>query len=132
MLKEGKLDSLSDLLAARLIAVETATKQGWSTARHLEIFDGEEEGTAPAHILLAAQKHGKQVEKAGGKGSWPRASNWSSSWSGEGQNKGKGKESKGKGKKGKPKGKWNKGWQPWGSSDKEKKEGKPPGEGAAG
>ena len=37
MLKDGKLDSLSDLLAARLIAVETATKQGWSTARHLEI-----------------------------------------------------------------------------------------------
>lgn len=132
MLKDGKLDSLSDLLAARLIAVETATKQGWSTARHLEIFDGEEEGTAPAHILLAAQKHGKQVEKAGGKGSWPRASNWSSSWSGEGQNKGKGKEGKGKGKKGKPKGKGNKGWQPWGGSDKEKKEGKPPGEGAAG
>ena len=126
MLKEGKLDSLSDLLAARLMAVETATRQGWSTARHLELFDGEDEGSAPAHILLAAQKHGKQVEKAGGKGSWPRSGNWPSTWYGEGQAKGKSKDGKSKGKKGKGKGKGGKSWQAWGASDKEKKDGKNP------
>eukprot|EP00435_Cladocopium_sp_Y103_P058254 s676_g20.t1 len=129
MLKEGKLDSLADLLSARLMAVETATKQGWATARHLEIFDAEDEGPAPAHILLAAQKHGKQVERAGGKGSWPRSQSWPSTWQGDGQAKGKAKENKGKGKKGKGRGKWGKAWQQWGG-DKEKKDGKTPAEGA--
>lgn len=130
MLKEGKLDSLSDLLAARLMAVETATKQGWATARHLELYDGEDEGTAPPHVLLAAQRHGKQVERAGGKGSWPRAPSWPSAWYGEGQGKGRGKDAKGKGKKGKGKGKAGKQWQQWGPGDKDKKDGKNPAEGA--
>ena len=129
MLKEGKLDSLSDLLSARLMAVETATKQGWATARHLELFDGEEEGSAPPHILLAAQKHGKQVERAGGKGSWPRSTGWPSSWSTDSQGRGKGKDQKGKGKKGKGRGKGGKPWQTWGGSDREKKDAKPPAEG---
>eukprot|EP00435_Cladocopium_sp_Y103_P010165 s2010_g2.t1 len=124
LLKEGKLESLSDLLAARLMAVETATKQGWGMARHLEIFDAEDEGPAPAHILLAAQKHGKQVERAGGKGSWPRATSWTSPWQADGQPQGKGKDQKGKGKKGKGKGKW-KGGQVWANQDKDKKEAKP-------
>lgn len=77
MLREGKLDGLGDMLAARLMAVETATKQGWPVARRLEICNTEEEGSTPAHILLAAQRHGKQVEKAGGKGSWGRSQTWS-------------------------------------------------------
>jgi hypothetical protein len=29
LLREGKLDGLGDMLAARLMAVETATWQGW-------------------------------------------------------------------------------------------------------
>eukprot|EP00435_Cladocopium_sp_Y103_P041711 s423_g11.t1 len=78
-LRDGKLDVLADMLAARLIAVDTATRQGWGTARHLEVYDGENDGTAPAHILLAAQKHGRQIERAGGKGSWSRLS-WGSEW----------------------------------------------------
>lgn len=130
MLKEGKLDTLSDLLSARLMAVETSTKQGWNTARHLELYDGEEEGSAPAHILLAAQKHGKQVERAGGKGSWPKSPSWPSNWFGENQTKGKGKDQKGKGKRGKGKGKGGKNWQTWGSGEKDKKDPKGPGEGA--
>ena len=131
MLKEGKLETLSDLLAARLMAVETSTKQGWSTARHLELFDGEDEGSAPAHILLAAQKHGKQVERAGGKGSWQRSPAWPSNWHGEGQGKGKGKEQKGKGKKGKNKGKGGKTWQNWNAGDKDRKDAKAPAEGGS-
>ena len=114
LLREGKLDALADLLAARLIAVETATRQGWPVARHLEIATNEEEGTAPAHILLAAQRHGKQVEKAGGKGSWSRATTWVSEWHADPRPKGKGKDQKGKGKKGKAKGKGGKNWAQWG------------------
>ena len=108
MLREGRLASLADVLAARLLAVETATRQGWATARHLEVYGPEEEGPVPPHILLSAQKHQRQVEKAGGKGSWPRAGQWSwSEWQTDARPKGRGKGEKGKGKKGKgkPKGK---------------------------
>ena len=68
---------------------------------------------APPHTLLAAQRHGKQIEKAGGKGSWPRTTSWGVEWQGDGRPKGKGKDGKGKGKKGKPKGKGGKGWGQW-------------------
>lgn len=129
LLREGKLDALADLLAARLIAVETATRQGWPVARHLEIATNEEEGTAPAHILLAAQRHGKQVEKAGGKGSWSRATAWATEWHADPRPKGKGKDQKGKGKKGKAKGKGGKHWAPWGQTG-EAGEGKKATEGA--
>ena len=110
LLREGRLDGLGDMLAARLMAVETATRQGWPVARHLEICNTEEEGSTPAHILLAAQRHGKQVEKAGGKGSWGRSQAWSSEWQADQRNKGKGASPKGKGKKGKGKGKGGKNW----------------------
>eukprot|EP00435_Cladocopium_sp_Y103_P022245 s2158_g5.t1 len=129
VLRDGKLDRLGDLLAARLIAVDTATRQGWSTAKHLEILNPDEEGTAPAHILLQAQKHGKQVERAGGKGSWTRAQAWNPDWYSEPRGKGKGKDPKGKGKKGKGRGKGGKNWNVWGAAaDKEKADGKKPGE----
>eukprot|EP00435_Cladocopium_sp_Y103_P045810 s872_g13.t1 len=106
MLREGRLANLADVLAARLLAVETATRQGWATAKHLEVFLPDEEGAVPPHLLLAAQRHQRQVEKAGGKGSWPRPGGYG--WSEgpqEPRNKGKGKEGKGKGKKGKGKNK---------------------------
>ena len=127
LLRAGDLEVLADHLAARLIAVETATRQGWNTARHLEIHTGEDEGTAPAHLLLAAQKHGKQVERAGGKGSYSRASQWHGEWPQDSRPKGKGKE-KGKGKKGKNKGKGGKTWQTWGAGTPKDAEVKPPGE----
>eukprot|EP00435_Cladocopium_sp_Y103_P013575 s976_g3.t1 len=75
LLRAGRLERLADTLAARLMAVETATRQGWQTARFLEIDNEADEGSAPPHVLLAAQRHGRLVDKAGGKGSWPRT--WS-------------------------------------------------------
>ena len=60
----------------------------------------------PPHILLSAQRHQRQVEKAGGKGSWPKMtqSSWSD-WQTDARPKGKAKGDKGKGKRGKGKGK---------------------------
>ena len=120
LLRDGRLDELADLLAARMIAIDTATKQGWQTARHLEVYTGEDQGTAPAHILLSAQKYNRQVEKAGGKGSWSRSQNtgWGD-WRGEPRGKGKKGDTKGKPKKGKDKGKGG-----WKTDPKEKGEGK--------
>ena len=34
LLREGRLEELADLLAGRMIALDTAAKQGWQTARH--------------------------------------------------------------------------------------------------
>ena len=48
----------------RMVAVDTATRQGWSAARYLELQSLEDDGTAPPHVLLAAMKHSRQVEKA--------------------------------------------------------------------
>jgi hypothetical protein len=93
LLREGRLTELADVLAGRLMAVDTAGRQGWNTAKHLEVCCEEDEGVAPSHVLLAAQRHARQVEKAGGKGSWPRSGGWGSSdWAqetkGKGQNQG--------------------------------------------
>eukprot|EP00435_Cladocopium_sp_Y103_P060529 s177_g22.t1 len=121
-LHDGELPQLADLLSARLIAVDTATRQGWSAARYLEIQSMEDDGTAPPHILLAAQKHSRQVEKAGGKGSWSKGQAWNWDWGGAGsKGGGKGKEPRAKGKKGKGKGKGFKGnWSNWNNAEKEK------------
>lgn len=119
LLQQGDLPLLADLLAARLIAVETATRQGWGAAKYLELQAGEDDGTAPAHILLAAQRHSRQVEKAGGKGSWSRSQQWQGDWQPELNRKGKGKGTKGKKGKGKNKG-GKAPWSGWGSGDKEK------------
>lgn len=116
LLKSGRLAELADLLAGRMIAVDTSTRQGWGTARHLEVFSVDDGATAPPHILLAAQRHSQQVERAGGKGSWRGLGSWSNSdWSGgSGAPKGKGKDAKGKTKKGKGKGKT---WKTYGGKD---------------
>ena len=121
LLREGRLAHLADTLAARLLAVETASKQGWGTAKYLEIYGADEEGPVPAHILLSAQRHQKQVERAGGKGSWPKASQWSwNEWGPDNRQKGKGKDGKGKGKKGKGKGKSKGGAEAKGENEKPK------------
>lgn len=124
---EARQPGPADVLSARLMAVETAGKQGWNTARYLEVLDEGDESSAPAHVLLAAQKHCRLVEKAGGKGSWSRQSGWYSyDWQADQRQKGKGKDAKGKGKKGKNKGKGGKGaWANWG--DEKPKGGEPPG-----
>lgn len=126
LLQEGDLPRLADLLSARMIAVETATKQGWQAAKFLELQSLDDDGTAPPHILLAAQKHSKQVEKAGGKGSWSRSGGWSQDWSTDPRPKGRGKGPKGKGIKGKGKPKGGKGtWGAWNAADKDKAGDKP-------
>jgi len=129
LLRDGRLAELADVMAARLMAIHTATKQGWQTARHLEVFAEEDDSAAPPHVLLSAQRHARQVEKAGGKGSWPSRSPWQGGeWAYDNRPRGKGKEQKGKGKKGKGKGKGQKGqWSAWvdqgerGGGDKSKK-----------
>ena len=128
LLREGRLAEVADVLAGRLIAVHTATKQGWGTAKHLEVYGEDEDASAPAHVLLSAQRHARAVDKAGGKGSWTRGQGWGGSeWNSEPRPKGKAKEGKGKGKKGKGKGKPGKGgWSSWGGdrdggADKPKK-----------
>jgi hypothetical protein len=121
LLRQGQLEQLADALASRMMAVETASKQGWGTAKYLEVLDEGDETSAPAHVLLAAQRHGRLVEKAGGKGSWTRQqANCYGEMSYGQQTKGKAKDGKGKGKKGKPKGK---GKQTWGSWQEEKPKG---------
>eukprot|EP00435_Cladocopium_sp_Y103_P042071 s3254_g11.t1 len=127
LLREGRLAELSDMLAARLVAIETSTRQGWATAKHLEIYHEDEEGSVPPHVLLQAQKHARAVEKAGGKGSWPRSNQWSQSPRQYDQRpKGKGKDPNAKGKKGKGKGKGPKGnWNNWGADPKDKTGDKP-------
>ena len=120
LLREGRLEEVADVLAARLIAVDTATRQGWGTARHLEIFGGEDVGTVPTHVLLSAQRYNRQVEKAGGKGSWQTAQ----TWQGNGWNTPKGRkggDGKGKNKKGKGKGKNN--WKGTPKEDENKNKG---------
>ena len=121
LLQDGDVTQLADLLAARMVAVDTATRQGWGAAKYLELQSLEDDGTAPPHILLAALKHSRQVEKAGGKGSWARSQSWGWEWPQDGKGRGKGKDKNAKGKKGKAKGKGGKGhWNAWGASDKEK------------
>ena len=103
LLRDGRLAELADVLASRLIAVDTAGRQGWHVARHLKVYGEEEENSTPPHVLLAAQKHARQVDKAGGKGSWSAAQQWSPAPWTDNRPKGKGKDGKGKTKKGKTK-----------------------------
>lgn len=112
LLRAGHLAELADLLSSRMMAVEAASRLGWQAARHLEIFGvDQEEGMAPPHVLLSTMKHARQVERAGGKGSWSRPPSYPwSDWGYEPKGKTKGKDPKGKGKKGKAKGKSGKGW----------------------
>ena len=127
LLRDGRLGELADVLAGRMMAIDASTKQGWQTARHLEVYNDEQDNVAPPHVLLSTQKHARLVEKAGGKGSWPRTQTWGSyDWSYDQRPKGKGKDSKGKSKKGKGKGKGPKGnWSFWGNEGKDKPGDKP-------
>ena len=73
------------------------------------------------HVLLSAQKHARQVEKAGGKGSWQRwPQSYGGDWGGDVKGKNKFKDGKGKGKKGKGKGKGKGGWNNWSPENRKK------------
>ena len=79
LLRGGRLERLADLLAARLIAVDTATRQGWQTARYLEIDNDADEGSAPPTCSWPPSGMGawskKQAAKAAGQSSG-EATNW--------------------------------------------------------
>ena len=107
LLRVGRLARLGDALAARWLALEQASlDQGWSAARHLELYSPEHQTAAGSAVTLAARKFGRLMEKVTaaddkkGKGSnrprgkgdqgWQRAEPWQ-------------EKNKGKGKKGKPK-----------------------------
>ena len=79
LLREGRLTELGRCFGRASDGGRYSSRQGWNTAKHLEVCCEEDEGVAPSHVLLAAQRHARQVEKAGGKGSWPRSGGWGSS-----------------------------------------------------
>jgi hypothetical protein len=113
LLRQGDLDVVGDMLAARFMSLHQSVVDGtWSTARHLELMPMEETTAAAPEVLLEAKRHARMASKL-------TPETWS--WSGGGKNRGgRGRgsswgdapqETKGKGKKG-PKGKGKgRGWQ---------------------
>ena len=59
-LREGKFDVLADMVAARLIAVDTATRQGLGDG----IYDAEDGGTAPACTYPAGRSKARKADRA--------------------------------------------------------------------
>ena len=106
LLRGGHLAELGDTVAGRFMAVESAgLTNNWTDARHLEVLPVRQTGLAPAQVLLKAQRHSRQVEKAAGRGSWARNTWSSNNWRNQNEEKtsGKGKDKpkgKGGGKKG--------------------------------
>ena len=95
----------------------------WADAQHLEVIPTRHHGLASPSVLLQAQRHTRQVEKAAGRKTWPRPGGGNTGgWTGKGEGRpdpgGKGDgRPRGKGpRKGGGKGKGN--WK-----DKEKPEG---------
>ena len=117
----GKLPELGDALAGRFLAVESAgLTNNWADARHLEVIPVRHAGLAPPAVMLQAQRHTRQVEKASGRRTWPRSTTAGSApWSGKGDGKsdqpGARGDAKGRGKGGKKGGKGKGAWK-----DKEK------------
>ena len=101
-LSSGKLCEVGDTLAGRFLAVEAAAlTSNWQDAQHLEVLPQRQPGLAPPSIMLKAQKHSRQVEKASGKGSW-RGGKKDGGYPQKDKGKGKGEEKgkRGGGKKG--------------------------------
>ena len=130
LLRGGRLPELGDALAGRFLAVESAgLTNNWADAQHLEVIPVRHTGLAPPSVMLQAQKHTRQIEKASGRKTWPRPGAPQPSWGSRGEAKGDTSGSrgdgKGKGKGGNRKGggKANKGaWR-----DKDKAEAPPDG-----
>ena len=119
LLRQGDLDLLGDLLAARFMAIHQAALDGtWSTARHLELMPLEDSSAAGPEVILDARKHARLAAKCAPGDSWA----WSPGAKGRG-GRGRGQswsdqnsDQKGKGKKGgKGKGKT----KSWGGAEKE-------------
>ena len=73
LLKAGRLPELGDALAGRFLAVESAAlTNNWHDAQHLEVVPSRHNGLAGPAVLLQAQRHARQVEKAAGRGGWRR------------------------------------------------------------
>ena len=73
LLKAGRLPELEDSLAGRFLAVESAAlTNNWQDAQHLEVIPTRHAGLAGPAVLLQAQKHARQVEKAAGRTPWKR------------------------------------------------------------
>ena len=108
-LKLGRLAEVGDALAGRFMAVEAAAlSNSWQDAQHLEVIPAHHGGVASPAVLLRAQRHAKQVEKATSRGSWRRPGHPSapapaptrpeggpSRPKGKGDGKGKGRRAKG-------------------------------------
>lgn len=117
LLKAGRLPELGDALAGRFLAVESAAlTNNWHDAQHLEVIPNRQSGLAGPSVLLQAQKHARQVEKASGRTPWrrpvPQGNNYNrDSGGGRGDEKG-GQAPPGKGG-GKGKGKGPRKGNPW-------------------
>lgn len=119
LLRMGQLASLGDALAGRFLAVESASlTNSWQDAQHLEVIPSRHAGLAGPAVMLRAQRHTRQVEKASGRKPW-RPSLGSQTWSRPPgseraaeahQEKGKGR---GKGKKGRFNNRPRGGGNPW-------------------
>ena len=89
LLKRGCLPELGDALAGRFLAVESAgLTNNWADAQHLEVVPARLTGAAPPSVLLQAQRHTRQVEKASGRKTWPRPSGGQPSWNSRADQKG--------------------------------------------
>eukprot|EP00435_Cladocopium_sp_Y103_P019155 s1595_g4.t1 len=85
-LRHGRLPELGDALAGRFMAVESAgLTNNWTDAQHLEVIPVRHAGLAPPAIMLQAQRHTRQVEKASGRKSWNRPGG--APWGGKGDSK---------------------------------------------
>lgn len=112
LLKAGRLPELGDALAGRFLAVESAAlTNNWHDAQHLEVVPSRHNGLAGPAVLLQAQRHARQVEKAAGRGGWrrmntgggdtqpsgpARADEKGGGGAGQGKGRGKGKERAGR------------------------------------
>ena len=101
-LRNGQLPELGDALAGRFMAVETAAiSNNWADAQHLEVVKVRSAGVAPPGVMLQAQRHARQVEKA------TKGSQWKKPYYGGGGGRDSGQKGdekspqKGKGKGGK-------------------------------
>ena len=71
--ESGRLPELGDSLAGRFLAVESAAlTNNWQDAQHLEVIPTRHAGLAGPAVLLQAQKHARQVDKAAGRTPWKR------------------------------------------------------------
>ena len=125
-LRRGRLAEVGDVLAGRFMAVEAAAlANSWQDAQHLEVVPAHHAGVTSPAVLLRAQRHAKQVEKATTRPAWRRPRNTAGDAGAPARGEGAPHRPKGKGDgKGKGRGaKGAKGGGAWKDREKEKAEG---------